>query len=91
MRFTPYVRIGTVLLTAAAAALFALAAPAHATADQCETYLRNWGYAVGPRLQYACALGAGWEGHSACYREMVAIGIPERRADTACYFAEQPK
>lgn len=78
-------------LTLIAAALpVALATPASASAGDCTNYLRDKGYQVGSGVRHACAVGSspgGPEGDTACWQELLDLGVKGDHANTACDLA----
>ncbi|MER6250649.1 hypothetical protein ABT224_04550 [Streptomyces sp. NPDC001584] len=82
--------IGVMAATFAAAALpLAAASPASASSADCQVYLRNVGYTVGPRVQDACDHAAAWDmsgmNRHACFMALVNLGVKQNDASTACY------
>ncbi|WP_328925720.1 hypothetical protein OG429_14415 [Streptomyces sp. NBC_00190] len=82
--------LGVLAATFAAAALPIVAAsPASASSADCQVYMRNLGYTVGPRVQDACDVGATWDPNGfnrlACLRALVDLGVKADDASTACY------
>ncbi|WP_327385411.1 MULTISPECIES: hypothetical protein [unclassified Streptomyces] len=81
---------GVLAATFVAAALPMVAAsPASASSADCQVYLRNLGYNVGPRVQDACNAAAAWDlsgmNRHACYVTLANLGVKVRDANTACY------
>ncbi|MFF6777564.1 hypothetical protein ACFY8W_28980 [Streptomyces sp. NPDC012637] len=76
-------------LTAAAVVLpVVTATSAQATPAQCESYLRNAGYVVGPKVKAACRKGAQVPtGHTVCLGGLVSIGVQTAHANRACTLA----
>ncbi|MGW2582444.1 hypothetical protein ACWCYZ_14105 [Streptomyces virginiae] len=82
--------IGVLAATFAAAALpLAAASPASASSADCQVYLRNVGYTVGPRVQEACDAGAAWDmsgmNRHGCFLLLVNLGVKKNDALTACH------
>ncbi|MBT2539717.1 hypothetical protein J7E99_03090 [Streptomyces sp. ISL-44] len=82
--------LGVLAVTFVAAALpMVTASLASASSADCQVYLRNLGYNVGPRAQEACNVGATWDFHGmnphACYMALLDLGVRVRDASTACY------
>jgi hypothetical protein len=65
-----------------------IAGSASATPIQCQEYLRNEGYVVGPKITGACANDTAI-GYSACYSELVLAGVKASYAVTACNLAQE--
>ncbi|MER5807179.1 hypothetical protein ABT143_03105 [Streptomyces sp. NPDC002033] len=82
--------LGVLAATFVAAALPMVAAsPASASSADCQIYLRNIGYNVGPKAQGACDVAAPWDLYGlndhACYVTLVGLGVRANDATTACY------
>ncbi|RSS47616.1 hypothetical protein EF912_26400 [Streptomyces sp. WAC07061] len=83
--------LGVLAATFTAAVLPMVAAtPASATSFDCQIYLSNVGYTVGPRVKDACAAGAdrsvlgsatAWP---RCISALGSLGIKQRDVVTAC-------
>ncbi|MFD5393381.1 hypothetical protein ACFWJW_03940 [Streptomyces sp. NPDC127097] len=73
-----------------AAGSLALASPAEASASQCQTYLKQKGYVVGPKVKAHCKTGAygGSLNRLACTVRLIGIDVKERHASTACRLAD---
>ncbi|MGW7099056.1 hypothetical protein [Streptomyces sp. NPDC054883] len=81
---------GVLAATIVAAALPMVAAsPASADSPDCQNYLRQLGYVVGPQVQAACNVGATWDlgglNRIACNWKLVQLGVKQNDAYTACY------
>ncbi|MET3983796.1 hypothetical protein [Streptomyces sp. PvR034] len=75
---------------AAAVVPMVAASPASATSADCQVFLRNVGYTVGPRVQGACSTGeTGWVGEQGCYALLVQAGVKPSDAREACYQASR--
>ncbi|MFF1336685.1 hypothetical protein ACFVYT_01985 [Streptomyces sp. NPDC058290] len=65
------------------------ASPASASSADCQVYLRNVGYNVGPQVENSCNAGAAWDmsglNRHACYVSSVNLGVKVNDASTACY------
>lgn len=82
--------LGVLAATFIAAALPMVAAsPAAASSADCQVYLRNLGYNVGPQVQNACTHAATWDisgmYRHGCYMSLVNLGVKVNDASTACY------
>ncbi|MCX5607965.1 MULTISPECIES: hypothetical protein [unclassified Streptomyces] len=82
--------LGVLAATFIAAALPMVAAsPASASSADCQVYLRNLGYNVGPRVQDSCNIGAAWDIHGlnrlTCFRALTDLGVKVNDASTACF------
>ncbi|MEU4357729.1 hypothetical protein [Streptomyces virginiae] len=85
-------RMGGALAVAFAAASLPILAASPAAADQgdCQYYLHEAGYNVGPKIESACRSGADpWNpaGWIQCYSALVNIGVREGDASAACFKA----
>ncbi|MFD0268137.1 hypothetical protein ACFVGY_16390 [Streptomyces sp. NPDC127106] len=84
-------RAGGVLAAVFAAAALPLLTAAPASADQgdCQYYLHEAGYNVGPKVEGACGFGASTEmgAFSGCYVLLVDIGVSKGDAVEACSLA----
>ncbi|MFI8386020.1 hypothetical protein [Streptomyces sp. NPDC085540] len=68
----------------------AVASPASADQGDCQYYLHEAGYKIGPKVEAACATGANpWNPGSwiQCYWGLTAIGVKEEHAAGACHAA----
>ncbi|WP_158820582.1 MULTISPECIES: hypothetical protein [unclassified Streptomyces] len=85
-------RIGGAFAVALAAASLPILAASPASADQgdCQYYLHEAGYNVGPKVESACRSGANqWNPGRwvICYSELITIGVREGDASAACFKA----
>lgn len=65
-------------------ASLALATPAQATSRDCQIYLVEMGYVVGPKAQAACDWAAQRNDGYGCLDRLVQIGVRFRIAGDAC-------
>lgn len=71
-------------LTAAAVVLpITVAAPAQASAVDCQNYLASKGYLVGPKVKDACGQ-TGISGYQACVQKLLNAGVRSEYALIAC-------
>lgn len=77
------------------AGMLAIASPAHATYDDCTTYLAQY-YDVGPKVKAACKNAADHNSgptkgyfHAECKTALIVIGVTSTRADLACTKAQR--
>ncbi|MEO3752565.1 hypothetical protein [Streptomyces sp. B6B3] len=68
------------------------AAPAHADAALCRTYLVSVGYPgeTSNELRWACQTGENSPTHSLCTTPMEAAGVSPFHANIACHLAHEP-
>ncbi|MFC4565182.1 hypothetical protein ACFO4E_25275 [Nocardiopsis mangrovi] len=75
--------LATALTTAGL--LFATAAPAQASPQQCRDYLVSQGYVVGVQSQRACNMLAGQNpNRDRCRSILIGLGVYESHARAAC-------
>ncbi|TDC22916.1 hypothetical protein E1265_14410 [Streptomyces sp. 8K308] len=76
--------------TALVAGTMALAAPAHATAHDCQQYLSNRGYSLTATRVNACATGSGgsWVDYGLCLVRLTDSGVTQSHAENACDLAD---
>ncbi|GHG93083.1 hypothetical protein [Streptomyces lanatus] len=80
--------LATLALTVAAGAVpLVTAAPAHATARQCENYLAGKDYIVGPKVKAACQLGTVALGQAGCVAHLMDVRVRQVYAQNACALA----
>ncbi|WP_327414015.1 hypothetical protein [Streptomyces sp. NBC_01233] len=85
-------RAGGVMAAALAAILLPIVVASPASADQgdCQLYLYDRGYNVGPKVESACKTGANTRNVGRfiqCYWGLTAIGVKEADAAGACQSA----
>ncbi|MEU6084026.1 hypothetical protein [Streptomyces sp. NPDC047108] len=73
-----------------AAGSLALASPAEASSSQCQKYLKQKGYVVGPKVKAACKMGSSDSamGKVVCKVKLNGIGVREGHAFKACELAD---
>ncbi|WP_133898065.1 hypothetical protein [Streptomyces sp. KS 21] len=80
--------LGVLAATFAAAALPIMAAsPASADQGDCQYYLHEAGYNIGPKVETACKFGADYSNPGAwmgCYWGLTGIGVRTEHASEAC-------
>lgn len=80
-------RVLTGLATAAmigTAAALASATPAQANAAQCEQFIAQRGYMVGPKVKEACRVADQADRPALCRELLVAAGVTYNEAAVAC-------
>ncbi|GGW90948.1 hypothetical protein GCM10010341_10060 [Streptomyces noursei] len=78
----------TGVLVVAGALPLVVTAPAQATPQQCESFLAEAGYKVGPKVRTMCGFGGGpIKDYVGCYTGLMSLGVKERLAEVACSYA----
>ncbi|UUU42025.1 hypothetical protein [Streptomyces sp. NBC_00162] len=84
--------VGVLAVAVAATALpIVVAAPASADQGDCQLYLFDRGYNVGPKVESACGTGADrWNpaGWGQCLMGLTGIGVRQEHAVEACNAAK---
>ncbi|MFF3767325.1 hypothetical protein ACFYYR_25010 [Streptomyces sp. NPDC001922] len=72
-----------------AAGSLVMASPAEASTSQCQRYLKQKGYVVGPKVKAHCKTGSyGGLNETLCFARLVGIGVKRAHAGKACALAD---
>ncbi|WP_058044449.1 hypothetical protein [Streptomyces roseifaciens] len=84
------VAVAAGLIMAAGTLQLATSTTAEATPAQCTSYLKSYGYSVGPKVKEACQFAANdWSdemtgGNEPCIEMLKLLGVRPAHADFAC-------